>query len=107
PRQAAAQETAAAWLPLEWVTIPREASSSLNEKMALVAPRILNEPVFCRFSHLKKSRAPVSASRVAESRTGVRWILGAMRSWASLIACQLGGSMDAVVFVDMSGERRC
>src|SRR5215469_7610747 len=88
PRQPAAQATAAAWFPLEWVTTPRFASSSLNEKMALVAPRILNEPVFCRLSHLKKSRAPVSASRVAERSTGVRWILGAMRSCAALIACQ-------------------
>src|SRR5450755_4200474 len=79
PRHAAAQATAAPWFPLDCVTIPRLASSALSEKMALVAPRILNEPVFCKFSHLKKIRAPVMASREAEVSTGVRCTRGAMR----------------------------
>ena len=43
------------WLPLDCVTTPLAASSSLRLKMALVAPRILKLPVFCRLSHLKCS----------------------------------------------------
>ncbi len=70
--------------------MPCAASSLPSEKIALVAPRILKEPVFCRFSHLKKSRTPVSASRVAEVRTGVRLMRGAIRAWASVMARQSG-----------------
>src|SRR5215469_3385415 len=88
PRQPAAQATAAAWFPLEWVTTPRFASSSLNEKMALVAPRILNEPVFCKLSHLKKSWAPVMASSDLLVSMGVRWMRGRIRSCASSIVFQ-------------------
>src|ERR1700740_2765241 len=72
PRQAAARATAAAWLPLECVTTPCAASSSLREKIALVAPRILNDPVFCRFSHLKKSSASLIAFSDSLVITGVR-----------------------------------
>src|SRR5271156_3825132 len=97
PRQPAAHATAAPWLPLEGVTMPRAASSSLSEKIALVAPRILNEPVFCRFSHLKKIRAPTIASREAEVRTGVRWMRGAMRAWASKMERQSGGVYAALL----------
>src|SRR5713226_8324499 len=91
PRQTEAQATAAPWLPLDCVTMPREASSSESEKMALVAPRILKEPVLCRFSHLKKRRAPVMASRDAEVRTGVRGMGGARRAGARGVASRVRG----------------
>src|SRR5260370_4950771 len=91
PRHAAAQATAAPWLPLDWVTIPRATSFSVRERIAFEAPRILKEPVFCRFSHLKKSCAPVMAFRDAEVRIGVRWILGAMLECAATMASQVGG----------------
>src|SRR5260221_14604704 len=83
PRHAAAQATAAPWLPLDWVTIPRATSFSVRERIAFEAPRILKEQVFCRFSHLKKSCAPVMAFKDVEVRIGVRWILGEMRAWAA------------------------
>src|SRR6266436_8596230 len=86
PRHAAAQATAAPWLPLDWVTMPFATSLSVRERMALEAPRILKEPVFCRFSHLKKSCAPVMAFKQVDVRTGVRWILGAMRACAPRMA---------------------
>jgi hypothetical protein len=35
-----------------------------------------------KFSHLKNTFAPVSASMVAEVSTGVRFACGLMRSWA-------------------------
>src|SRR5713226_7063640 len=90
PRQTAAQATAAPWFPLDCVTIPFAACFSVRERIAFEAPRILNEPVFCRFSHLRKSCAPVMAFKEEDVRTGVRWIRGAMRACAARMASQLG-----------------
>src|SRR6266436_5860383 len=91
PRHAAAQATAAPWLPLDCVTMPFATSSFVRERIAFEAPRILNEPVFCRFSHLKKSCAPVMAFREVEVSTGVRWILGEISACAARMASQVGG----------------
>src|SRR5580704_7369200 len=88
PLHPAAHATAAAWLPLEGATTPCAASASLSEKIALVAPRILNDPVFCRLSHLKYSSAPAIAFNDALVSTGVRWIRGAIRSCAATITFQ-------------------
>src|ERR1700730_11481861 len=91
PRQAAAQARAAARLPLEGATTPRRASSSVREKTALVAPRILKEPVFWKLSHLKNNCAPARASIEALVRTGVRWMRGLMRSCAATIVSHVMG----------------
>src|SRR4051812_17626591 len=72
PRRRAARARAAAWLPEEWVTTPRAASASVSENTALHAPRALNAPTACRFSHLKLRRAPRAASRASLVSTGVR-----------------------------------
>jgi hypothetical protein len=53
--------------------------------MAFYAPRILNDPVFCRFSHLKNNCAPASLSKDWLVSIGVRWMRGLMRSCASPI----------------------
>src|SRR5437762_11050698 len=92
--------------------MPRDTSCSVSERIALDAPRILNEPVFCRFSHLKKSPAPAMAFRDADVRTGVRWILGAMRACASRMASHVGGwywmdSVDEAVFIILVGRASC
>src|ERR1700693_4440635 len=50
--------------------------------MKFVAPRILNAPPFCMFSHLKKTFAPASRSKLCEFKTGVRRAIGFMR-WAA------------------------
>jgi hypothetical protein len=60
PLRPAAQESAAAWLPDEWVATPRPASESESERTAFTAPRALKAPVFWKFSHLKKISAPAS-----------------------------------------------
>src|SRR5690606_40863738 len=60
------------WLPDDCVTTPREASSSDNELTALHAPRNLNAPTRCRFSHLKNSVHPAKASSERDAMTGVR-----------------------------------
>src|SRR3984885_10114272 len=69
--------------------------------MALVAPRILKEPVFWRFSHLKYRWAPARASRVLLVSTGVRWMCGRMRSWAARMAAQSTGAAVAGFVVAM------
>src|SRR5579872_904608 len=51
--------------------------------MKFVAPRILNAPPFCMFSHLKKTFAPASRSKLCEFKTGVRRAIGFMR-WAAV-----------------------
>ena len=72
PRRAAARDRAAAWLPEECVTTPCRASSSDKENTALQAPRDLNAPASCRFSHFRYSSAPNVSSSLATRTTGVR-----------------------------------
>jgi hypothetical protein len=66
-------------LPEEKATTPAFRWASKNDS-ALKAPRNLKAPMRCRFSHLKKTCAPNSASTVREVMTGVRWAWPAMRS---------------------------
>ena len=66
------------------------ASASASENTALQAPRALNAPIRWKFSHLKKSVAPTSASIASHVRTGVRWMCGAMRACAARIAARSG-----------------
>ena len=42
--------------------------------------------MFCRFSHLKNTLAPVAASIAAELSTGVRTACGLMRSCAAAMS---------------------
>ena len=79
----AAHASAAPWLPDEWVATPRAASASASERTAFIAPRALKDPVFWKFSHLKKRRAPDSASRRVLVSTGVRWTRPRMRASAA------------------------
>src|SRR5215218_6543650 len=79
PTWAAAQATAAPWLPAVTHTSPRSRASSGSVSRRLRAPRALNEPVFWTASSLSRTWAPVRPSRVAEVRTGVRWTWPAIR----------------------------
>src|SRR5579859_5375752 len=102
PRSDAARASAAAWLPEECVTTPFAASSSVSRNTALVAPRALKAPTFCKFSHLKCRRLPAIASSTSLVITGVRWILSRIRSWASRIDCMVsaGCGIGLFVFID-------
>ena len=53
PNLDTAIERAAPWFPDEAVTIPLFSSSLVNWRIVLVAPRILNDPDFWKFSQLK------------------------------------------------------
>jgi hypothetical protein len=59
-------------LPEECVATPRAALAASRDNTALKAPRALKAPLTWKFSHLKNSRAPKSASSPLEVSTGVR-----------------------------------
>src|SRR5271157_3972630 len=63
--------------------MPRARTSGGSERIRFDAPRILKAPPRCRFSHLKKTRAPAWASKPAEVKTGVRRARGRMRPAAA------------------------
>ena len=55
-----------------------------------MAPRYLNAPPVCRFSHLKNTCAPTRASNAAERMTGVRTMCGPMRAAAATTSANSG-----------------
>src|SRR6185312_6314874 len=59
--------------------------------MALYAPRNLNAPPRCRFSHLKKSSPLAFASAVREVITGVRCAMPSMRCAAASMSSKVTG----------------
>ena len=56
PSRDAASATPCAWLPALAATTPRARSAGDRLAMRTYAPRILNDPVRCRFSHLNLHR---------------------------------------------------
>src|SRR5918995_2343787 len=79
PAWAAAQATAAPWLPAVTHTRPRSRASSGRVSRRLRAPRALNEPVFWTAPSLTRTWAPVRPSRVAEVRNRGRCTWPAIR----------------------------
>ena len=56
-----------AGMPAEKPMMPRWRSASVSTLSLFNTPRTLNEPVFCRFSHLSETRrAPIITAIVAE-----------------------------------------
>src|SRR6266404_5249695 len=69
--------------------------------MELKAPRNLNEPARCKFSHLKHNFAPARESAMRDRNTGVRCANLSSRFVAASISAYVGsrtegGSMSAV-----------
>src|SRR5438477_10163470 len=86
PAIAAATATPCAWLPAEAAITPRSRASGSSVRMRLSAPRILYEPVRCRFSYLSHTRPPHSSENVRDSQHGVLWMRPAIRlaaAWTS------------------------
>jgi hypothetical protein len=71
PRLPAAAATACAWLPALAATTPFWSDSRGSLRMALTAPRILNEPVSWRFSVFRKTRGSPGAARASAGSNGV------------------------------------
>src|SRR3954463_3757676 len=72
PSSRAASATPWAWLPALAATTPRARSASLRRAIRVYAPRILNEPVRCRFSHLSQTGPPTRSASARECSCGVR-----------------------------------
>jgi hypothetical protein len=94
PRWRAAKASAAPWLPDEWAATPHWASAAESRATALVAPRALKAPTFCRFSALRKIRAPApaQASMASLVRTGVRCTRPAIRDAAARMSAMVTSS---------------
>ncbi|GGR33255.1 hypothetical protein GCM10015536_43430 [Streptomyces griseomycini] len=58
-----ASATPCAWLPALAATTPAARSSGSSPAIRTYAPRSLNDPVRCRFSHLRCTGAPTSRDR--------------------------------------------
>ena len=71
PRARAPAASACAWLPAEAPTTPAVQPSPSAASLA-ATPRILNEPVRCRFSALSATTPPARSEIVREDRIGVR-----------------------------------
>jgi hypothetical protein len=85
PRSRAAAAIAWAWLPALPAVTPARARSPSTASL-LMAPRILNEPVRCRFSAFTTTRPPVAADSTGDESTGVRTTVAATASRARRIA---------------------
>ena len=67
--------------------------------MKFAAPRNLNAPPFCMFSHLKKVVTPASRSKLCEFMTGVRRAIDRIRSAAARMS-------SMVTVVSRVGDRK-
>ena len=65
---------------------PRRASSDVIDARRLKARRILNDPVFCRFSGFRKIWLPTRRSNVSLLKSGVGLIMAARRRRARSIS---------------------
>jgi hypothetical protein len=65
PASLAAHATAWPWFPALAATTPACRSVSPSVAIVLNAPRILNDPVRCRFSALRKTWRPLSRENVS------------------------------------------
>ena len=74
PSCCAASATPCAWLPAEAATTPRARSARVSRESRWDAPRILNEPVRCRFSSLRKTGTPSRSVRCWDLSSGV-WLM--------------------------------
>ena len=91
PSSPAANATPWAWLPALAATTPRARSASESLAILLYAPRTLNDPVRCRFSHLRNTGPPTVSDSTRECSTGVSEIT----SWISLRAAVTSSELTA------------
>src|SRR3954449_6448382 len=90
PASRAAQATACPWLPALAATTPARRSASESVAILLTAPRILNEPVRCRFSAFSETSRPMIRESVSVVSTGVTRAMPSSRTRASWISLSPG-----------------
>src|SRR3954452_5076928 len=97
PSSRAAHATAWPWLPALAATTPAASSSGSRLESLTYAPRILNEPVRCRFSALRLTGRPASRDSVSDGKTGVTRATPSSRSRARSISGRPGAVAVAIV----------
>src|SRR5829696_4183271 len=75
PSSCAASATPCAWLPALAATTPRSRSAADSRAIRVYAPRILNEPVRCRFSHLRWTGPPAFSASTRLCSSGVTRVM--------------------------------
>src|SRR5690349_17298568 len=93
----AASATPWAWLPAEAATTPAARSSAESRDIRRYAPRILNDPVRWRFSHLRKTGPPASPVSQRDSSMGVVIDTPASASRAFSMSARVTVGMSATV----------
>src|SRR5919202_4850406 len=104
PARAAATATPWPWLPADAAMTPRSRALAGRVRMRFNAPRILYEPVRCRFSYLSQTRPWHSSENVRDSQHGVRWMRPARRAAAASTSSRLS-SNERAVELDVGRQR--
>src|SRR5688572_15045587 len=91
---------ASAWLPVEATTMPRDFCSADSERSLVAAPRSLNDPVSCRFSSFRKTRARVPSPSACDSDSGVS------RTYARMSLSAACESMKRILFGVVGEQNR-
>src|SRR5258705_8394563 len=90
PSSAAAKATPCAWLPADAATTPRSRSVSFSWASRLYAPRILYDPVRCRFSAFRSTGTPSNSVRYRDRSSGVTSTTAETRSRAARKSARVG-----------------
>src|SRR5215204_6492042 len=90
PASRAAHATACPWLPALAATAPAARSPAESVAIVLTAPRILNEPVRCRFSAFRWTGRPQRRVKVSDGKTGVIRTIRPRRPRAASMSASVG-----------------
>src|SRR3954447_13997528 len=101
PTSRAAHATACPWLPALAATTPAARCSALSDEMRLYAPRILNDPVRCRFSAFRCTSRPTRREMVSERYTGVTRATPSSRARAASMSVSSGATTVIVHLEDL------
>src|SRR6476620_5626754 len=97
PTRDAASATPCAWLPADAATTPAAFSCADSRAIRTYAPRILNDPVRCRFSHLRCTGPPTAWASGRDDSIGVYLATPCNSSAAALTSCTLTCSMPCIM----------
>src|ERR671932_2915056 len=101
PASRAAQATAWPWFPALAVTTPAVRSASESEPTLFTAPRILKEPVRCRFSALRTTGRRDMRVSVSDEYTGVTRATPSSRSRAAWMSASVGAVRTAIALLHL------
>src|SRR5664279_5154191 len=97
PTRDAASATPCAWFPADAATTPAARSLAVSREIRTYAPRILNEPVRCRFSHLRNTGPATAAASGRDDSIGVYLATPRSSSAAALTSSTLTWSMGCIL----------